>query len=164
MKNKVYLQWIVDIYIADHDGYCTDNENDDLESVGTIWCAYVLNNDEIKLLKSFNGNVSIFNNNDDITPYIPNDGEGVLNHWGSGYCLPSSRGLCHERERVPTEVVGIAFEEPLYGDIIDRESDELKKFLHTVQENYAVLKDILQLFLVPSDIIKLIWKHVWNIQ
>jgi hypothetical protein len=167
-ERRVYLQWVVDVIVADHDGYCIVGENEEEISMDTVWCSYYINEDEFNTLTTLNTSrlYDLFNNVDHLTklaPSIPNDDVGVKGG-GSGYCGASEHGLYHERKRIPVEVISITFERPDTDELLAVNPLPLQRFLHTIKETNSTVDDILRPLYFPVDVIKLLWRYIWNIQ
>lgn len=167
-ERRVYLQWRVDVIVADHDGYCSGETNEEEISADTLWCSYLLNDDEFNILTTLNSSrlYDLFNNDDNLTelaPFIPNDDVGVTGGT-SDYCGPSEHGLYHERKRVPIEVISVTFECPDTDELLAVNPNPLIQYIRTIKETNSTIGNILHPLSFPADVIKLLWKYVWNIQ
>ena len=180
-----YLYWKIDVIIADHDGYCSGAENDEEIYSDVICCSYAIKADEYEQLKALsiespNNLYRIFNSesafNHNIQPHIENDNEDIAGG-GSGYCRASEHGLYHERKRIPIEVVDFSFTRPgapgpddhhmidilhHFYEILEGDFIAFAMFLQNVREINQSIAKSLQIHCVPSDIIKLVCRYVWN--
>src|SRR5271157_2798476 len=80
----VYLCWKIDVIVADHDGHCSDAENDEILTQNSLWCSYAVGDAEAQQLKQLQNEdpnfFEMFNASNvltDLLPPLENDGVGV---------------------------------------------------------------------------------------
>jgi hypothetical protein len=179
MEEKfVYLCWKVDVITADHDGYCSGEDNDELIHSDVLCLRYWVTEEEYDWLKELNSIpkfFEMFNEPDvvgDLMPVIENDDFGITGG-GSGYCGESEHGLKHERKRIPIEIVGFSLDPPIdlvlwlapsgLFEIMNANSTPLRNHLRHVRDVNHTIGQVFSFYRFPRDMIKLICQYVWNI-
>lgn len=165
----VYLSWSVEVITADHDGYCSGDENYEEIHSAVLWARYWVREKDYNWLKEMSSIPNFFQMFnapdivDDLMPVIPNDNVGITGG-GSGFCRDSEHGLSHERQRIPIKIVGFALDPPIGPvDILSADSTPLRYHLRHVRNINTTISRVFSVYRFPTEITKMICQHVWNI-
>lgn len=150
------LIWNYEVIVADHDGYCTGDENVETiynEKYGVL---YHVNDIEYNLVKW------LYNHG----KYIDAIPETILidiDYHGTGYCIPSKHGLSHVIMKTPInieKILNINEWSPRKNKTIVYKKNTLHDYLNYILKIknvvYVCMKDIL-----PYDMINLILLYVF---
>ena len=104
----IYFVWKTEVIEANHDGYCSGEENQETIYDEKLYCQYEVTKDQYYLLFWLNRECyEIFENELFIEATKPDIKIKKLGCEGSGYCDPSEHGLCHQKQKTPIKILKV---------------------------------------------------------
>lgn len=105
----IYFVWKIKVIEADHDGYCSGEENQETIYDEKLYCQYEVTKDQYHLLFWLNRECSSIYKNDLFLEATRPDVEiEPLMTEGSGYCDPSEHGLWHQKQKTPIKILKVS--------------------------------------------------------
>ena len=157
-----YLCWEVENVVADHEGYCSDAENDETITREDLWVRYAIDSEDLQQLRTLQNEDPHFFEMFNLMmskPRLSNDQDDVRNDGDSFYCRESEHGLKHERMRIPLRVINFSLKEKPWAGQSNQYG--LSVFLcHVRTVNVCVQETLCGK--LSKDIIRLICGFVWT--
>lgn len=161
---NIWIKWKLKIITADHDGYCSGEDNYEDITYDEIFSKYKVTEDEYyTLIWLYNECRKMFRVKSfikAIRPIIEN--ETIDTPLGSGYCYPSKHGLQHEIKRKPVKVLDLIINKNEVGTkIINGNNYGIIRNLPAIIIKNQTIIECLENIL-PTEMIDIILQYMWN--